>query len=166
MTDLQQSRVYLGLGANLGDPIEQLIKARRLLFAEPTLLRGRSSCFYQSSPVGDPDQNDFINCVIALDCILSPSELLKTTQRIEKLLGRKRDPNNRNAARVIDIDILLIGDLSIQTHRLIVPHPRMWSRLFVLRPLLDVADEKLGDKLRDLLARDVFADQRVSKLAF
>jgi 2-amino-4-hydroxy-6-hydroxymethyldihydropteridine diphosphokinase len=129
---------YLGLGANLGDPIQQIVDARAALARLPSTLHLRCSYFYASSPLGYDAQPDFINCVIELATDSSAIELLDQMQVIEKTLGRERVTCNQNAPRTIDIDLLLYGDKTIDMERLQVPHPRIKSRLFVLRPLLEL----------------------------
>lgn len=131
---------YLGLGANLGDPIQQMIDARRALARLTATESLRCSSFYASSPVGYDDQPDFINCVVELNTRLTPMTLLDSIQSIEKNLGRQRVVGNQNAPRLIDIDLLLYGDQKINSERLTVPHPRMKNRLFVLKPLLELAE--------------------------
>lgn len=131
---------YLGLGANLGDPIQQLVDARLALETLPSSVGLRCSSFYASSPVGYDDQPDFINCVIELHTNAEPLDLLDAMQNIENNLGRERFCGNQNAPRLIDIDLLLFGDRKIDDSRLIVPHPRMDERLFVLKPLLELID--------------------------
>jgi len=152
---------YLGLGANLGDPIQQLIDARLALEALPSSIDLRCSSFYVSSPVGYDDQPDFINCVIELHTDAEPLDLLDATQNIESNLGRKRIVGNQNAPRLIDIDILLYGDREIDDPRLIVPHPRMAERLFVLKPLLELIDSV---EYQTQLQTRNFSDQQLMRL--
>lgn len=130
---------YLGLGANLGDPVQQLIDARTALYDLDTSLAGRCSRFYRSTPVGYDAQADFINCVVELETSATAFELLDATQAIEFRLGRQRVKGNQNAPRTIDVDILLYANDEIDTPRLSVPHPRMLERLFVLKPLSEFA---------------------------
>ncbi len=134
------STAYLGLGANLGDPVQQLIDARTEIYSLPGSLGGRCSSFYLSSPVGYDAQPDFINCVIELSTQLTAIELLDALQAIELRLGRQRVATNQNAPRLIDIDLLLFGNDVIASERLCVPHPRMHLRAFVLEPLLELTE--------------------------
>jgi len=131
---------YLGLGANLGDPIQQMVDAREALLGLESTLRIRCSNFYVSSPVGYEAQADFVNCVVELETTSGALELLDDMQAIENAIGRQRVADNQNAPRVIDIDLLLFGDQVIDIERLQVPHPRMKNRLFVLEPLLELAN--------------------------
>ena len=156
---------YLGLGANLGDPIQQLIDARRAIFDWHLSANGRSSYFYTSSPVGDTQQNEYINCALAIQVDASPHALLAFCQTLELRLGRQRDSNNRNAARSIDIDILAIPGLSVNEATLQIPHPRMNERLFVLLPLLEVAEEPYAKSLRYCIETGDFSGQAIHRLA-
>ena len=141
MKDLGSTLAYLGLGGNLGDPIEQMLSAQSALLALPGVVAGRRSSFYSSSPVGYADQPDFINCVVECEVTLTAIELLEHMQAIEITLGRQRVADNQNAPRLIDIDLLLFGDQIIESDRLVVPHPRMTKRLFVLTPLMELIDD-------------------------
>ena len=134
-------RAYLGLGANSGDPVQQIIFARNSLAAIEGVSSVNCSSLYLTSPVGDSQQRDFINCVCELQAEIEVADLFEQVQRIENDLGRVRDPANRNAARMIDIDLLLFGDHTLDSELLQVPHPRMHQRLFVLQPLADIAPQ-------------------------
>ena len=152
---------YLGLGANLGDPVQQLVDARLALENLPSSIKLRCSSFYLSSPVGYDDQADFINCVIELHTSLEPLALLDAMQSIENSLGRERLVGNQNAPRLIDIDLLLYANRAIDAERLIVPHPRMAERLFVLKPLLELIN--LAEYQSCLESQD-FGDQQLMRL--
>ena len=155
---------YLGLGANLGDPLQQLTDARSALFALETSQAGRCSKFYLSAPVGFDLQADFVNCVLELKTSATAFELLQEAQAIEARMGRKRVIGNQNAARTIDIDILLFGNEKIDTPQLCVPHPRMNERLFVLKPLseFELSSQRLNDYRADKVQ---FVDQTVHCLS-
>ncbi len=152
---------YLGLGANLGDPVQQLVDARLAILALPNSIKLRCSSFYASSPVGYHNQPDFINCVIELHTNAQPLDLLNDIQSIENDLGRKRVIGNQNAPRLIDIDLLLYGEQKIDDPRLIVPHPRMTQRLFVLKPLLELTDII---EYQSCLETQNFDDQQLMRL--
>lgn len=148
--------VLLGLGANLGDPLAQLARAVELL-GRQVELRAVSSV-YRTEPVGHADQPDFLNLVVVGWTGLAPAELLAAMQEIETVLGRRR--SFPNAPRVIDIDLLAYGDRVMRTLTLILPHPRMHLRGFVLHPLAEIAPHwrhpVLGgnaDELMRLLSR-------------
>ena len=128
---------YVGLGSNLDHPREQVLAAFEELAQLPqTRLVGRSG-LYRSAPIGRQDQPDFINAVAQVDTALQPPRLLAELQAIEDRHGRERP--HRDAARTLDLDLLLYGDTVISTDRLAVPHPRMHQRAFVLRPLAEIS---------------------------
>ena len=156
---------YLGLGANLGDPIQQLVDARELISTLSATKSLRSSCFYSSSPVGFAEQADFINCVVELKTSDGPITLLENMQSRENTMGRKRVAGNQNSPRLIDIDLLLYGDQEIDTEVLNVPHPRMKERLFVLEPLLELSEiETYRRALNDGYHNGTFMGQSLKRL--
>ncbi|GCE13029.1 2-amino-4-hydroxy-6-hydroxymethyldihydropteridine diphosphokinase [Tengunoibacter tsumagoiensis] len=126
--------VYLALGSNQGDRKALLTQA--LLRIQQTVAIDAISAVYETDPVGYLDQPRFLNLACRGMTELPPLELLKALKLIETELGRI--PTFRNAPRLIDIDILLYGDLSMTTEQLIIPHPRMWERAFVLAPLVEI----------------------------
>jgi len=129
-------RVYLGLGSNMGDRASFLKSAVRRLGA---LLSGiRLSNVYETSPLYVKDQGMFLNAVVEGYTDLRPLDLLDAVQAIENQAGRDRTSVVRRGPRVLDIDVLLYGDLIIRTDRLTCPHPLMKERLFVLIPLLEL----------------------------
>lgn len=133
-------RAYVALGANLGDAQAAVVRALTDLGGLPqTRLVARSS-LYRSAPV-DAGGPDFINAVAALETQLSPLDLLDELQRLELEAGRERP--YRNAPRTLDLDLLLHGDARIAEPRLVVPHPRMHERAFVLLPLAEIAPERV-----------------------
>ena len=137
-------QAFLGLGSNLGDRLATLQRAIDLLGAQPGIDVVRTSRVWETDPVGGPDQPDFLNIVAEVQTELEPHALLDAVNRIEASLGRTRDV--RWGPRTIDIDILLIDQLTIDDDRLTVPHPRMHQRAFVLLPLIDlIPDPVLPD---------------------
>lgn len=129
------SRVYLGLGSNMGD---RELNLRRGLAALGRVVKiGRVSGIWDTEPVGYPDQPRFLNLVVEAESVLEPMALLEALQRIERDLGRV--PAFRNAPRPMDIDILLYDARRIVMDRLTVPHPRLLERGFALRPLAELA---------------------------
>ncbi len=141
---------FLGLGSNLGDRLTNLQGAVDLLHGEPGLRVVASSRVWETVPVGGPPQPDFLNAVIRVETDLSARDLLDAAHRVEERLGRVR--KERWGARSIDIDVLLYDEESIDESDLVVPHPRLTQRAFVLLPLLElVADPVLpdGSRLRD-----------------
>ena len=134
---------YLALGSNLGDPVEQLVKACAAIKTIPGVEIIRTSSLYQSLAWGsDEPQPEYINAVISIQTSLSAHQLWLATSRIEAAHGRVRD-GTRNAARTLDIDLLLYGDAAIQSADLTLPHPRMHQRDFVLMPLAEIAPNVL-----------------------
>jgi 2-amino-4-hydroxy-6-hydroxymethyldihydropteridine diphosphokinase len=131
---------YLSLGSNLGDRKASLQRAIGDLRAAGLIVK-RISPVYETEPVGFADQPWFLNIAVAADTSLTPQELLACCQEIEARHGRVRP--FPGASRVLDIDILLMGGLVIDTASLQVPHPRMAQRRFVLHPLAQIAPEVL-----------------------
>lgn len=156
-------RIFVGLGANLGDARATLEAALTALAALPgTRLQARSS-FYRTAPV-DAGGPDYVNAVAELRSSLAPEALLDALQAIEQRHGRERP--YRNAPRTLDLDLLLVGALRLDTPRLTLPHPRLHQRAFVLAPLDELAPalviEGLG-AVHSLLAG--CADQAIERLA-
>lgn len=136
--------VLLGLGSNVGQPLENLREAiGRLHEIGPVL---RVSSVYRTEPVGIVDQDWFLNCAVVIKTSLNPFELLDRLLHIEAAMGRVR--TMRNGPRIIDIDILLAGDQRIDAPTLSVPHPRMHERAFVLSPSAEIAAQMRHPVLR------------------
>jgi len=129
---------YIGLGSNLSDPRVQVINAAKELDNISASNVIALSALYLSKPMGPQDQDDYINAVVALETSLSALELLDALQGIENSAGRVRK-DNRWGARILDCDILLYGNESIENERLTVPHYGMKVREFVLLPLAEIA---------------------------
>ena len=133
------SSVYLGLGSNIENPMQQIKAAVVALANLPgTKILMDSGCF-KSKPMGPDDQPDFLNAVVEVETVLSAGELLKQCQLIEKQQGRIK--KRHWGERTIDLDILLYADSQIETPELTVPHPGICSRDFVYRPLLKINPE-------------------------
>jgi 2-amino-4-hydroxy-6-hydroxymethyldihydropteridine diphosphokinase len=128
--------VYLSLGSNVGDRERMLREALRLLETPDTHVR-RISSVYETEPQDVKDQPWFLNLVVEIETSLLPMQLLARTQKIERQLGRKRGV--AKGPRTIDIDILLVGRSVIDSTTLVVPHPRMATRRFVLEALAELA---------------------------
>ena len=136
MTDTHT--VFLGLGSNLGDKAAYITLAVQHI-EEQIGHVVRQSALYISEPWGFDSENEFVNAVVKCETILSPHQLLRTTQRIERQMGRKRKScNGVYHDRIIDIDILLYDDLTIDTPSLKIPHPLMQQRDFVMVPLREI----------------------------
>jgi 2-amino-4-hydroxy-6-hydroxymethyldihydropteridine diphosphokinase len=127
---------YLGLGSNLGDRRRHIADA--VIFLQNCGRLVRKSALYETSPVDMPASGQFLNMVLALQSRLNPHELLATCKEHEAAQGRVRENSHYND-RPIDIDILLAGDMVIKTAELVVPHPRLCQRGFVLVPLFEIA---------------------------
>ena len=142
---------YIGLGSNLGDRMATLRSAVQRL---QTLGRiTRVSSLYETEPVGYLDQPRFLNAVVALETALAPVDLLRALLGIERELGRTR--SFPNAPRALDLDLLLVDDVTLETAELNLPHPRLHDRAFVLVPLADLAPEMVhpesGQTVREML---------------
>ena len=139
---------YLSLGTNIGDREGHLKEALQLLEGRPDIRLAAVSSIYETDPVGFTDQPPFFNIVVKAMTSASPEELLTVCMKIENELGRKRDI--RWGPRTIDLDILLYNHDNIKSDSLIIPHPRMHERAFVLIPLaeidasIELPDERLS----------------------
>lgn len=131
-------RAYLALGSNLGDRAATLQQAVDGLGAAAGVHVVDVSKVYETDPVG-PAQPDYLNAVVAVDTDLDARGLLELAQRLERDAGRVR--GERWGPRTLDVDVLLVGNDRIDEPDLVVPHPRMWEREFVLAPLADVAPD-------------------------
>ena len=130
---------YLGIGTNLGDRTSNLNSAVNLINEQAGHVLACSS-FIETEPWGFNSDNAFLNAVVEIDTLYSPHDLLRVTQEIERSMGRMhKSVNGVYSDRIIDIDILLYGDLTINESEHIIPHPLMWQRRFVYEPLLEIA---------------------------
>lgn len=142
------ARVCLSLGSNLGPRETYLRKALQALDKELGSLV-KCSSFYETLPWGFSSGSLFLNAAACFDTLLSPEEVLAVTQQIEKSLGRKeKSRQGQYADRCIDIDILLYDDRVMQTPDMILPHPHMAERMFVLEPLAEIMPHMLHPQLR------------------
>ncbi len=128
---------YIALGSNLGDRAQHLINAHNALALITQTHIIKTSPLYQTPPLGPQDQPDFYNAVVHLQTSLTPHNLLTNLQQIESNLHRTR--TRYQGPRTIDLDLLLYNDQIINTPHLTIPHPQMHNRIFVLKPLADIA---------------------------
>ena len=128
---------YVGIGSNLDEPARQVEQALLELDRLPHSRVVKRSSLYKSAPVGYASQPDFVNAVAQMETGIAADRLLAELQEIEARHGRQR--SFANAPRSLDLDLLLYEKLQIKTGRLIVPHPRMHERAFVLKPLLEIS---------------------------
>ena len=146
------TRAFLGLGSNLGDrwaylraALEELRRVERVTAVSEV---------YETEPVGGPsDQGPYLNAVVELDTARSPRELLDLSRSLEAAADRVRQ--ERWGPRTLDVDVLLVGDLAVNEGDLVVPHPRLWERRFVVAPLSDLAPELVPDGWESRLAGKV-----------
>lgn len=153
---------FVGLGANLGDTLHALHSAFAELQRLPLSWGHRCSSWFRSAPV-DAQGPDYLNGVARLETALAPDALLSQLQHIESWHGRVRA--ERNAPRTLDLDLLLYGDLCLDTDELTLPHPRLHQRAFVLLPLLELEPELAVPGLGGLKAwLPSVADQRIERI--
>jgi 2-amino-4-hydroxy-6-hydroxymethyldihydropteridine diphosphokinase len=146
-------KTYIAIGSNLDDPIKQVKSGIKQLSKLPKSHLISVSQLYQSPPIESDDQPDYINAVVKLETSLAAHDLLTELERIEFAHGRTRN-TRRWGPRTLDLDLILFDDLSINTSRLIVPHPEFHKRAFVLVPLYEIEPELTlpsGKKLQELI---------------
>ena len=161
MNGLPRSRVFVSLGSNLGDRPAFLAAAREALAAMPATAIVAVSQIYETAPQGHERQPEFLNQVLCLETGLQPHDLLAECQRIENEHGRER--GLRFGPRTLDVDILLYQDVESEEPELMLPHPRMLLRAFVLAPLAEIWGGARGMPDLDIpvLAQAVARDQEV-----
>lgn len=164
---------YLGVGANLGRPEEQLQIAKALLRSHYAIRILKSSSMYRSDSIGNSPYNhhgldSYINAVWQIRTSLPPYRLLSVLQSIELRLGRKRGRGGRNFPRKLDLDILLYGERRFSSRSLTIPHPRIQQRRFVLSPLSEISPRLLVPgfgRVQSLVNRSHIKAQTVELLA-
>ncbi len=157
-------KYVLGLGTNMGERIENLKNAVDALNHIPQTAVQKLSAVYETSPVGYARQQDFYNCAVLCESALEPHEMLGVCLGIESGLGRVR--NFKNGPRIIDIDLLLAEEKIIKTPNLIVPHPHIRERLFVLLPMLDLFDSGVAFGFDFAAEIGKITDQQITKTKF
>ena len=145
--------VYLGIGSNLGNRKDNIIKGFSLL--EEYLEELETSSLYETEPMYMTDQPRFLNAVFRGRCSMTAAELLDIIHDIEYMLGRDRKKSGFKGPRPLDIDILLFGNTVLKTDLLEIPHPGIKERLFVLKPLLEfdisISDPQTGSRYSDIM---------------
>jgi len=135
----EENRTFLALGSNLDDRLLNLKNGIKMLNNHPHIWVIKTSYFYESPPMYNVNQNNFLNMVIEIDTNLIPQDLLTEVKKIEKLNGRNHSVI-KNMPRTLDIDIIAIGDIKINNKSLNIPHDKILERKFVLKPWADIAD--------------------------
>jgi 2-amino-4-hydroxy-6-hydroxymethyldihydropteridine diphosphokinase len=160
----EEQRVFLGLGSNLGDRRGNLLEALRLLDAMEDVRVLEVSSVYEAEPWGVLEQPDFLNLVAELATTRTPRGMLAACAEVEEKLGRIR--GQRWGPRVIDVDILLYDDIKLEDEDLIIPHPHMLERDFVMVPLLELRPdmELAGERGEDLRPRQ--GDRQTARAVF
>ena len=134
-----ESIAYIGVGSNIGDRYKNILSAEKEINKTNSSNIIQISKIYETEPVGYLDQDYFLNCVFKVTTILSPEDLLRSLLKIEIILKRKRIIHW--GPRTIDLDILFFDNIIISSENLIIPHPRLHERMFVLKPLCDLAPD-------------------------
>ena len=134
------NKVFLSLGSNIGDRESNIAQAISVIEINRGIENINSASFYHTEPLYNKDQGFFINTVIEFDTILKPFELLDLIKKVEFMLGRKKR-RKKNMPRTIDIDILVHGESIMETEELIIPHPNLIHRKFVLIPFDEIAPD-------------------------
>lgn len=153
---------YIGLGSNLGERAQNISTALKLLNHPPAVQLLRLAPLYSTAPVGDTEQGWFLNTVAELKTTLAPLELLKTLLAVENQMGRVR--TRRWGPRNIDLDLLLYGNITMDSPELTLPHPRITERAFVMVPLADLNPTLMmpGNGTAAQLAKQLRSEQQIT----
>lgn len=146
---MKEAHVFLGVGTNLGDRRANLAAAQ-IAVSEFVIIQ-KTSRVYETAPWGITDQPDFLNQAWEVTTVLPPLELLRRLKAVETVLGRK--PSVRFGPRLIDIDILLYSNLMFRSADLVIPHPRISERAFVLAPLADLEPDMVIPGMKHTVAQ-------------
>jgi 2-amino-4-hydroxy-6-hydroxymethyldihydropteridine diphosphokinase len=155
------SIAYIGLGSNIGDKSDNIKRALEILDQFDGLKVVKASSYYETEPVGYEDQDWFVNAVAKIDTVLSPEQLLIAFKKVEKLIGRK--DRIRWGPREIDLDLLFYDQMLIDIPNLIVPHPRLHERAFVLVPLAEIAPDLVHPVIKKTIA-ELLAELQSQKI--
>jgi 2-amino-4-hydroxy-6-hydroxymethyldihydropteridine diphosphokinase len=155
------STAYIGLGSNIGDKSDNIKRALEILDQFDGLKVVKASSYYETEPVGYEDQDWFVNAVAKIDTVLSPEQLLIAFKKVEKLIGRK--DRIRWGPREIDLDLLFYDQMLIDIPNLIVPHPRLHERAFVLVPLAEIAPDLVHPVIKKTIA-ELLAELQSQKI--
>lgn len=146
---------YIALGSNQGDRQSNINRAVEFIKTLNGIQLGKISSIYETEPEGGPSEFKYLNGVVEIKTTLLPDELLDRLNAIESRMGRIR--NGKNSPRPIDLDILLYGDIVIDGERIKIPHPRMHTREFVLRGLVEIAPDIQHPRLKKTI-RELYMD--------
>jgi 2-amino-4-hydroxy-6-hydroxymethyldihydropteridine diphosphokinase len=146
-----KDRVFIGIGSNEGDSEENCIRSIKEMVKDGRLRLQGVSSLYRTSPVSTIPQDDFVNCAIFVSWAGSPLSLLEFLMGIENRMGRVRD-GRKDSPRVIDLDIILFGNLVLQEHSLTIPHAELHKRRFAMVPCLEIDPQIIHPGLRRPLA--------------
>ena len=154
MSETGPVRAFVALGGNVGDSRATLDRAVAMLADTPGIAVTARSADYRTPPWGVTDQAPFVNLCVAIDTTLPPQALLTRMQAIERALGRDRANEQRWGPRTVDLDMIAYGDLTLNEPGLMLPHPRLFERAFVLMPLAEIAGDVpiAGRRPREALA--------------
>ncbi len=166
---MNDHHAYISVGSNMGDPLKNCSRGIKLMCEDDTIELVAQSQFYKTEPVDYLDQDWFVNAALHIRTSLSPHALLDKTQAVQQSVGRKGG-GIRFGPRILDLDIIFYDDLILDTPQLVIPHPRMDKRRFVLQPICDidptVVHPGLGQNVEDLLNQLVIDDQGMTPCSF
>ena len=134
---MKENKAFIGIGTNIGDRRQNIENALAKI-SKIAKIKKKSS-IHETKPIGYKDQKDFLNMAIEIETDLPPTDLIIRLQEIEHKMGRIR--NIKNGPRIIDLDILTYGNEIINEPNLVIPHPRMFEREFVMEPLKEITDD-------------------------
>ena len=166
---MNDHHAYISVGSNMGDPLKNCSRGIKLMCEDDTIELVAQSQFYKTEPVDYLDQDWFVNAALHIRTSLSPHALLDKTQAVQQSVGRKGG-GIRFGPRILDLDIIFYDDLILDTPQLVIPHPRMDKRRFVLQPICDIdptiMHPGLGQNVQDLLNQLVIDDQGMTPCSF